>query len=61
LCFDELIDQRRSSGEAHAPPLTAGGDSQAGGKMTFSGAWFTNQQDWFGAFEIAALGQSADA
>jgi hypothetical protein len=33
-----------------APPLTAGGDGHAGGKMTLAGAGFTNQQDRFGAF-----------
>jgi hypothetical protein len=33
-----LIDQRRGCRKAHSPALTAGGDSQAGGKMTLAGA-----------------------
>ncbi len=61
LRFDELVDQRRGSRKAHSPPLTTGGDSQAGGKMTLAGAGVTDQQDWLGAFEIAAFGQGADA
>jgi len=29
--------------------------------MTLAGAGLTDHQDWFGAFQIAPLGQSADA
>jgi hypothetical protein len=43
------------------PQLTAGGDAHAGGKMTLAGAGFTNQQGRFSAFEIAVLGQGAEA
>jgi len=45
LRFDELVDQRRRSGKAHSLALTAGSDSQAGGKMTLAGAWIADQQD----------------
>jgi hypothetical protein len=61
LCFDELVDQRGGGNEAHPPPLAAGSDGKAGGKMTLAGAGFTHHQDWCGAFQIASLGQSADA
>ena len=61
LCFDQLVDQRGGGNEAHSPSLAAGSDGKASGKMTLAGARFAHHQDWFGAFEIASLGQSADA
>src|ERR1039458_7436515 len=61
LRLDELVDQRSGSRKAHSLALTARSDSQAGGKMTLACAGVTNQQDGLGTFEIAALGQGADA
>jgi len=61
LRFDQLVDQCGGSGKAHSLALTAGGDRQAGGKMTLACAGISNQQDRLGAFEVAAFGQSADA
>jgi len=54
LRFDQLVDQRGGGGEAHSPPLTAGGDGQAGSEMTFASAGVPDQQDGFGTFETGA-------
>ena len=59
--LDELVDQRSGSRKAHSPTLTAGSDSQAGGKMTLAGTGISDQKDRLGTFEIAAFGQGPDA
>jgi hypothetical protein len=41
--------------------LTVGGGRQAGDKVTLAGAGIIDQQDRFGAFEVGASGQGADA
>jgi hypothetical protein len=61
LCLNQLIDQRGSGSETHTLPLTACRNRQAGGKVSFSSAWFTDQEHWFGTFQIATFGQSPDA
>jgi hypothetical protein len=61
LRFDELINQCRGRRKAHSSALAAGGDSQAGGKMTLAGTGIADQQDRLGAFKIATFGPGADA
>jgi hypothetical protein len=61
LCFDQLVDQRSSGRKSQTLPLAACRNGQSSGKVRFSGAGFTDQKDWFGTLQIAAIGQSSNA
>jgi hypothetical protein len=61
LCLNQLVDQRSSGRETHTLPLAACRNGKAGGQVSFSSARFTDQEHWFGTFQIPAFGQSSDA
>ena len=57
LCFDEFVDEARSSRKAHAALLPAGGHTQRSKQMRFASAAIADEEHWLGAFNVSALGQ----